>query len=727
MVAGCHASYVPRATAIHARMVRGKAVLSAAEAATLPHSAVDPVIAECRYDHLQFFVDELQPLAHYKAIEDRLNSFAQLVPRVEGSRLDVDAARNIWREVGGTADPGAFQVHGRDLVEQLLHGFGWRVTGAHSGAETRSLLLSTPDASGARFVITTRNQGGGSGDDGSQAGRPPSSAGTDSQTLPSESYEVYDHFAASHLERYANSHCGAQGVAVLGFELSAGDLSVVLQRYRERHPKLVVAPPHTHADGTTILDVYAYYQAEVGESEADPGTVLRFVERPARAPVGTQEEDDARSMPLPGLKPVVAHFELSVLPAYCDHWVSNVRSRVGFLQTMEETLGFVPKVDFNAGVVAAGEAQIESTVMGNASPLVTADPKLALADRGQVFLPTNNALSPVGHVHWYLEELGQGVQHVASRVSSLPEYVQRANDMRAITGEGFTFLNIPRTYYGLLSKELLINGGVDGELLGEDTAGLSEADADAVLEALREARLLDQAGALCLDAETPTFDAALSSVDCYHGATVATKAYIQRALRRSCYVNLWKLMRDQLNESTYLSIVRNKILLDVQDGDVLMQIFTSVVLQREPNTEAPFLEFIQRVCAQCDEGTEASEPIRPGCGGFGIRNFLTLFLSIEVSKAMFDANAAEENGDGAAAAFHRQRVQLFTEQLVESNPILTAISDCMTAEGKAVEAGDSSGAAEWARRKEEANLALQECSQKYNALMKDMREAEMGQ
>ena len=51
----------------------------------------------------------------------------------------------------------------------------------------------------------------------------------------------------------------------------------------------------------------------------------------------------------------------------------------------------------------------------------------------QVFLPTNNALSPVGHVHWYLEELGQGIQHVASRVSSLPDYVQRCNDYRAIT------------------------------------------------------------------------------------------------------------------------------------------------------------------------------------------------------------------------------------------------------------------------------------------------------
>jgi len=57
-------------------------------------------------------------------------------------------------------------------------------------------------------------------------------------------------------------------------------------------------------------------------------------------------------------------------------------------------------VDFNAGVVAAGEAQIESTVTGNTSGLSTADKDVALADTGQVFLPINNALSPVGHVHW---------------------------------------------------------------------------------------------------------------------------------------------------------------------------------------------------------------------------------------------------------------------------------------------------------------------------------------
>ena len=108
-------------------------------------------------------------------------------------------------------------------------------------------------------------------------------------------------------------------------------------------------------------------------------------------------------LPLPGLERVEATFDGTVLPAYCDHWVSsarcdggrcfdmshaalladtcvlcvaratrarvpqrylrhillwqvsNVRSRVGFLKTMEETLGFTPKVDFNAGVVAAGD------------------------------------------------------------------------------------------------------------------------------------------------------------------------------------------------------------------------------------------------------------------------------------------------------------------------------------------------------------------------------------
>lgn len=48
------------------------------------------------------------------------------------------------------------------------------------------------------------------------------------------------------------------------------------------------------------------------------------------------------------------------------------------VQDLEDTLGFTPKVDFNAGVVAAGEAQIESTVTGNAPETFIPDAAVAL-------------------------------------------------------------------------------------------------------------------------------------------------------------------------------------------------------------------------------------------------------------------------------------------------------------------------------------------------------------
>ena len=109
-------------------------------------------------------------------------------------------------------------------------------------------------------------------------------------------------------------------------------------------------------------------------------------------------------------------------------------------------------------MVAAGEAQIESTVTGNTSTVLTSDKKAALKDQSQVYLPINNALSEVGcvfcgycvcamallltillhtrrHVYGFLEELGQGIQHIASRVENLTDFVQRGNDNRKRTGE----------------------------------------------------------------------------------------------------------------------------------------------------------------------------------------------------------------------------------------------------------------------------------------------------
>ena len=142
--------------------------------------------------------------------------------------------------------------------------------------------------------------------------------------------------------------------------------------------------------------------------------MLRFTEK------NTSARDDSFYV-LPGLTKINSTFDSMSRPAYCDHWVSNVYSRTDFWNTLGDVLGFTCKVreqeqsrtsipirpytptdlvtlqaDFNAGVVAAGEAQIESTVIGNSSPFETSDTSEALTDQSQVYLPINNALSEVG-------------------------------------------------------------------------------------------------------------------------------------------------------------------------------------------------------------------------------------------------------------------------------------------------------------------------------------------
>ena len=115
---------------------------------------------------------------------------------------------------------------------------------------------------------------------------------------------------------------------------------------------------------------------------------------------------------------------------------------------------------------------------------------------------------------------------------------------------------------------------------------------------------------------------------------------------------------------------------------------------------------------------------------------MTLFLSIEVSKAMEEVTRAREAGDPDGESYGQTMVDYFTSQLSESNPILTEISDAMTLEGLCKEQvqllaqSDPAQALEWKRKMDEAaaqkqrgNERLMECSARYNTLMKNLRES----
>eukprot|EP00041_Stephanoeca_diplocostata_P023837 m.593747 g.593747 ORF g.593747 m.593747 type:complete len:521 (+) comp22394_c0_seq7:624-2186(+) len=508
---------------------------------------------------------------------------------------------------------------------------------------------------------------------------------------------------------------GRQGIAVLAFEVTQGGVNAVAEKYQQLHPDLVVAPVHEY-DSHKIFEVYAYYKGDVRASEADKGTILRFVEQTSNC-----------TEFLPGLSMVAdVQFPENARPLYFDHWVSNVVSRTGFLSTLKDTLGFDMKVDFNAGVVAAGEAQIESSVMGNVGKTPDSDVE-ALTSRSQIYLPTNNALSPVGHVHWYLEEIGQGVQHLAQRMDDIAEFIQTTNEMREITGGGFTFLSIPRSYYGRLQLENFTKPRVGGVGLA---APIDVATGEALLSAITSAGICDSVGIVRLDTTRDEVAAIAKGVLASSGAEDTTADDVANVVIVAIYSNLKKLLGDHLDETQYLKIVRNEILVDIQNDDILYQIFTCTVLHRKAGEEAPFLEFIQRQCSQKCNPDGSKRAVTPGCGGFGIRNFLTLFLSIELTKALNEMNKAKSEGNEKGRVIAEKKVQVFTNQLEEANPILTAISDAMTEAGIAKDILDAPSSTDAERaaakktfdaceaRREANNKLLQACAQKHSDWMR---------
>ncbi len=93
-----------------------------------------------RFDHVQFYLQSLRPLASYQQLENDLAAFGGVGGT---SAEEVPALAERWRSVASSAKPAgaAYSPFGQDLVEQMLIGAGWRIAASHAGALTESVLI----------------------------------------------------------------------------------------------------------------------------------------------------------------------------------------------------------------------------------------------------------------------------------------------------------------------------------------------------------------------------------------------------------------------------------------------------------------------------------------------------------------------------------------------------------------------------------------------------------
>jgi len=120
------------------------------------------------FSHVHLYVDALEDLKDYKALEDRLNLFAG-----KAKELDVkDAAdaiqrkQSLWKSTRESSrDSLPFVPQNRDVVKQLLAGFGFRVTGVRYNGmhgvstNTRSVLVTSRDPQGVQLLVTAIDTG----------------------------------------------------------------------------------------------------------------------------------------------------------------------------------------------------------------------------------------------------------------------------------------------------------------------------------------------------------------------------------------------------------------------------------------------------------------------------------------------------------------------------------------------------------------------------------------
>ena len=96
--------------------------------------AVSPAVKEMRFHHIQLYADELQPLAHYKALEAEMCSFVSRSgfsssrEALQGASLETQISTGVkaWAEMKGISEASARAAGGDGYVCALAKLSPWR-------------------------------------------------------------------------------------------------------------------------------------------------------------------------------------------------------------------------------------------------------------------------------------------------------------------------------------------------------------------------------------------------------------------------------------------------------------------------------------------------------------------------------------------------------------------------------------------------------------------------
>jgi hypothetical protein len=127
------------------------------------------------FSHVQLYVDRVEDIEVYKELERYLNEYATKQPSLEQGAESITERRKLWDSLAttsrGTQEKTLFIPQNRDVVKQLIVGFGFRVTGYRfpnqqddnddsNKVNTRSLLITSRDSSGVQIIVTANTTNG---------------------------------------------------------------------------------------------------------------------------------------------------------------------------------------------------------------------------------------------------------------------------------------------------------------------------------------------------------------------------------------------------------------------------------------------------------------------------------------------------------------------------------------------------------------------------------------